>query len=63
MEANLDYLNAGYMRKRKLRAERAAAQDEKKYVPCSGCGLRNYDTDDPLWNCPDFPECRASVPW
>lgn len=27
------------------------------YVPCSGCGLRNYNTDNPLWQCPDYPKC------
>ena len=53
-EENMDFLNAGYLRR--LRAERAAA---RTYVPCTGCGLRNYDTDDPLWTCPDFPKCRA----
>jgi hypothetical protein len=34
---------------------------EADYVPCSGCGLRNYDTRDRFWNCPDYPKCRASV--
>jgi hypothetical protein len=33
------------------------------YVACAGCGLRNYNTRDLSWNCPDYPKCRASVPW
>lgn len=36
---------------------------ESDYVACSGCGLRNRDTRDRFWNCPDFPNCRASVLW
>jgi hypothetical protein len=35
---------------------------ESDYVACSGCGLRNHDTRDRFWNCPDYPKCRASVP-
>ncbi len=35
---------------------------EEDYVVCSGCGLRNHNTRDPFWNCPDYPNCRASVP-
>ena len=35
--------------------------DEQGYVPCSGCGTRNYETTDPHWNCPDFPNCAEAV--
>jgi ssDNA-binding Zn-finger/Zn-ribbon topoisomerase 1 len=38
-------------------------RDQEDYAVCSGCGLRNHDTRDPFWNCPDYPNCRASVPW
>lgn len=31
-------------------------------VPCAGCGVRNYETDDPTWNCPDFPKCGQEIP-
>ncbi len=43
-----------------LHAEMFAEAD---YVACSGCGLRNHDTRDRFWNCPDYPKCRANVPW
>ncbi len=43
-----------------LSAACPACLAEVDYVACSGCGLRNYETDDRLWNCPDFPKCRAT---
>jgi len=34
---------------------------EDPYVPCPGCGLRNYKTDDAFWVCPDYPKCAEPL--
>ncbi len=43
-------------------AGRPYDRERQTYVPCSGCGLRNYETTDPTWNCPDFPACADVLP-
>jgi hypothetical protein len=55
-------LNEGYWLK-KRREREALDAPEPDYVACSGCGLRNHDTADPLWNCPNFPNCRTAWDW
>lgn len=36
--------------------------EEGPYVPCPGCGTRNFDKDAPMdWKCPEYPGCAEGA--